>query len=132
MKYTDINSYELACKDQGRDPDARPDYSKYGFTPAQERYHNSVFEFDIISISVNKEDGKKWKPTPDDRRYSVWVNIYDDSSKRSGFGVSFADVDYGVSFAHVASRLTFRDTKRAKHMFDKFPNLYEDILIPQF
>ncbi|HTD92461.1 MAG TPA: hypothetical protein VK644_01565 [Chitinophagaceae bacterium] len=132
FNYKTITSYEAACADQERDPLAEPDYSKCGLAPAQEQYHRSSFRWDIIRTSVNKDkEGNLWKPTPTERRYYFWAWINPDANKRSGFGLSFVDVNFDDSISGVASRLQFRDEPRTKFMFDTFPDLCEDIYIPQ-
>lgn len=132
--YRSIDSYEAACKDQGKNPEKFPDYSECEMTPKEEQYQLSTFKSARIATSINKdEDGNEWKPIPgEDYRYYTWQWIKKDDTKRSGFGLSLRDVHYDDSDAFVASRLQFRDEGRARFFFDTYPELLEDIMIPQF
>lgn len=129
MSYTNIKSFADASKDQKKDPKGLPDYSKTGMTAVEKRFNLAIFKLMRILVSVNKEDGKIWKPLPTDERHYPWARIVQDKTKRSGFGLSFDDVGFGDSASSVASRLTCRDEQRAKYVFDNFLPLLEEILI---
>lgn len=132
MNYKKITSYEAACADQGRDPNDRPDYSKAKMSPEREAFHNAIFEIETVLISVNKdESGNEWIPKPEDQKWFPWAWIKEDESRPSGLGLSFDVSRYGYRGTVVASRLTVRDSSRARFVFDHFTEQYCKILIFQ-
>ena len=127
MDYKTITSYEAACADQGKDPNALPDYSKCDLTPGEEDFNLSAFMLSRILVSVNKdEDGNVWEPKADDLRYYLWFWWKDG---RSGSRLSLDGVGYDDSVSNVASRLTCRDNNRARFVFDQFKSLWERMII---
>lgn len=130
MHYKKIKSYEDACADQGKDPEALPDYSKCGLTPGEQKFNLAAFKLSRILASVNKDEkGNAWKPTNRDSRYFPWVWWNDQKDPRSGSRLSLYDVTYDRSDPYVASRLTCRDRQRALYVFEQFITLFEDLMI---
>lgn len=132
MNYKKITSFEEACKDLGRDPAGLPDYSKCGMTPEEVAFNLAVFQLATIARSVNKdEDGDEWNPAPTDQRWTPWGWIEDGTDRPSGLGLSFVVSVFDDRHTVVASRLCFRDSKRAEWAFEAHKELYCKILIFQ-
>jgi len=130
MDYKKIKTFEDACKDQGKNINAVPDYSKAMLSLGEEKFNLAVFKLSRIAISLNKTDkGKEWKPGPGDIRYYPWLWWENDNDKPSGSGLSFYDCDLVRSYTTVASRLTFRTSAIAEYAFKQFQELYEDLII---
>lgn len=134
MRYKQFDSFEAACKDQGLDPaTVLPDFSKSSLSEKQKDYHTAAIMFDIVAVSVNKdEDGNEWKPQVGEERNYAWFNIIKDKTRPLGFRLSFSVFGSDRSHAFVASRLCFRDEDRLLFMFEKFPELFEKLYIPNF
>lgn len=126
-----FKTYEDACADQGKDPAGLPDYSRAQLTPGEEKFNLAVFKLSRIAISLNKVDGKEWKPGADDRKYYPWMWIKPDNTKPSGSGLSFPVCVYDFSYTHVASRLTCRTSEIAEYFFKQFKDLFEDMILFQ-
>lgn len=127
--YKQIKSYEDACADQGKDPAGLPDYTNAQPTPGEEKFNLAVFKLSRIAISLNKVDGKEWKPGANDLKYYPWMRIVPDGTKESGSGLSFRDYDCDVSDTYVASRLACRSSELAEYFFKQFQDLFEDMIL---
>jgi len=131
MDYSKIDSYEAACKDQGRDPACRPDVSM--LEPGLQKFINSAFELAVITKSLNKdEDGKVRKANWNDHdewKHYPWWNVKADKKNPSGSGLSLFGVAYGYSFADVASRLTTVDEEASQYSAETFKDKWEDYIL---
>ena len=125
MEYTEIKTYEDACKAQEVDATALPDVS---MLPA--KHQKSIIAHYKLIIVVAAFNGC-WTPDWSNTRqwkYEPWFRVVPDSSKPSGFGLSSNDYDNWNANSIVGSRLCFETSEQAEYAGTQFKELYEDYL----
>jgi hypothetical protein len=65
----------------------------------------------------------------DEYRYYPWANLVKDSSKPSGFALSYDGCVIWTSYSFVGVRLCFSNSDHAKDAFKKFTPIYERLQI---
>lgn len=84
---------------------------------------NAFFQFSLIREVLN--EGKDADFDSSDEKIVLWPDLVKDSSKPSGFGLSYCGYDFTYSFTFAGARLIFRDRKTAKLAFDNFLPILE-------
>lgn len=123
--YTEIKTFEDACKAKGYQPGI-PDFSN-----APEKHRKALaahFQLIIIAEAINEGWQPNWADT-DEYKYQLWPDIDEDTKKPSGFGLSCDDFDYWLSDTLVGSRLCFQSRKKAQYCFNTFHQLWEDYFL---
>lgn len=127
--YTDIKTFEDACKALNISPDSIPDYS---WMPEKHRAamvaHDKLI---IINLALNEGWEPDWNSGEWDK-YFPWFDMetYGDAPKGSGFSLSVVNDCY--SFTYASSRLCFRSSEVARYAAETFIDLYKDYyVIPQ-
>lgn len=120
-----VKTFEEACKQLGYDA------SLPSFDNAPEKHRKAFLaHYQLIIIAEAVNDG--WQPdwsNTDEYKYELFPDIEEDSSKPSGFGLSFHDFGYWRSCTIVGSRLCFKSREAAQHCFETFKNLWEDYFL---
>lgn len=125
MAYTEIKTFEDACKALGYSTQL-PDYS---FAPEKHRQAMiDHYKLVIIVEAINEGWEPNWSDT-NERKYELWPDIVEDSSKAAGFGLSSYDFDYWLTFTNCGSRLCFPGWKKAKYCFETFQDLWESYFL---
>lgn len=128
--YTDFKTYADVCKDQGKNPEARPDYSKAEMSAGQQRFNLAVFQLERVMVSLNRlDDGTEWKPKPTETKWWPWAWIKENKKDPSASGVSLNDVAYDNSNAAAAPRLCARTEEIAKYAFETFGDLFREFYL---
>lgn len=126
MKYTEIKSFEDACKATGNDPKALPDFS---MIPEKHRKALlSHFMLLIIVMAINEG----WEPDWNDdyqRKFYPWLEVEASEEHKGGSGLSLDGVGFWNAFTHVGSRLCYESRKKAEYAFDTFKDLYESYFL---
>lgn len=126
MKYTEIKSVEDAFKALGRDVNALPDFSMI-----PEKHQKALMSHYKLVTVIEALNGD-WKADYADHnqpKYELWLEVIEDKSKPSGFGLAFDGTVIWRTFTHVGSRLCFATRAIAKYAFDTFRELFEDYYI---
>ena len=125
-----IETFEEACKAQKLNPKkCLPDVS---VLPEKDRNAVTAFaKMCIINRSLNGDWVADWS-NYDQRKYAPWYDVVEDSSKASGFSLSFDGCDCGHGGTSVGVRLFYKDSETCEHAAKTFISLYEDmILVPR-
>lgn len=125
MQFTEIKTYEDACKALGIEPTV-PDFSM--MPQKHQKALAAHSKLIIIAEAVNQGWTPNWSDT-DEYKYELFPDIEEDSSKPSGFGLSFDVCDGWIAYTGVGSRLCFQSREKAKHTFETFKELFEDYLL---
>jgi hypothetical protein len=125
MNYTEIKTFEDACKALGIEPTV-PDFSM--MPQKHQKALAAHSKLIIIAEAVNEGWTPNWSDT-DEYKYELFPDIEEDSSKPSGFGLSYYDYDDWATYTTVGSRLCFQSREKAKHTFETFKELFEDYLL---
>lgn len=129
--YKKIDSYEAACADQGRDPEAAPNVSK--LPEGEARYILAAHKLAVIAVSLNRdEDGNPTKANWNDTseyKWFPWMRVHADKDTPSGSALSLYVTAYVLSFAVVPARLTCREEEVAEYFFEQFKPLWEDYIL---
>lgn len=125
MKFTEIKTYEDACKALGIEPPV------IDFSMMPQKHQKALTAHSkliIIAEAVNEGWTPNWSDT-DEYKYELFPDVIEDSSKPSGFELSYHGcVSWGTD-TYVGSRLCFKSREVAKHTFETFKKLYEDYLL---
>lgn len=125
MKFTEIKTFEDACKALGIEPTV----PNFATSPTkQQKALLAHYKLIIVVEAVNEGWTPNWSNT-DERKYELFPDIIEDSTKPSGFGLSYGDFDGWASATFVGSRLCFQSREKAKHTFETFKELFEDYLL---
>lgn len=124
MNYKNIKSYEDACKDQGIDPNNRPDVSM--IQEDLQAFVVATHEMAVIAKSLNRnEDGSFWEPDYEDNDEEKWEPIFDMSSGSSGFSLLCSV--FRNSFSRVGARLVYRSEAISDFAANKHVDTYRRI-----
>lgn len=125
MKYTEIKTFEDACKALGIEPTV-PNFSA---TPLKHQKALAAhYKLVIITEAINEGWAPNWSDT-DEYKYELFPDIIKDDSKPSGFGLAYDDCGDWLTHSAVGSRLCFQSRDKAKYTFETFKELYEDYLL---
>lgn len=94
----------------------------------QQNYLIAAYQLPII-IEV-RNDG--WAPDYANRnqlKFELWLEVIEDKSKPSGFGLSFDDVGGWRTDTVVGVRFCFKDKATAKLTFDDFQEVFENFML---
>lgn len=112
--YTDIKTFEDACKVRGIDPNNLPDFS---MIPEQHRQAlTDHYKLVIIAEALNEG----WKPdwnNDDEYKYYPWFDM-ENGCVFDGYGCYFTD-------SFVGSRLCYRSREIAEYAGKQFEDLYK-------
>lgn len=121
--YTDIKTFEDACKERSLDPNALPDVS---MLPEHHRKSITAY-FKLIIIAEALNDG--WNPDYSDYdqyKYYPYFGVDADKKRPSGFGFSSAYCAGWAPGTDVGSRLCFKSREIALYAAEQFKELYVD------
>lgn len=122
MKYTDIKTYEDACKALGTSPEDDLPYA----TPASTKQEalNAFAKLDTIVAAINDDpafpdwtNSRRWK-------YYPWFHMNRPAKDGSGLGLSCYDFGYDISGSSVGSRLVFNSEEKAEYAAKQFEDIY--------
>ncbi len=121
--YTDIKTFEDACKKFSIEPD-----SVFVTLPEQMKHHqvalNAHAKLVIAAEAVQdgwKPDWKNW----DQRKYFPWFEM----GSPSGGGFSYDGCAYWDADSYVGSRLCFETREQAEYFGKQFSHLYEAYMV---
>lgn len=126
------------CKKHRLDPNAIVDVSNV--PEKRKKYSIASDKLAVVAECYNSEDESgnvletKW--TPDyskgnrQRKYELWLEVVEDKSSVSGFGLACDDFVGWHSFTCCGCRLCFKDVETAKRAFNDFKEYYEDKYLP--
>lgn len=128
MNYTEIKSFEDACKVEGLDPEKiLPDFACY---PEQDRKAMTAHaKLVIIARAVNRlaNGGQEWKPdftNWNQYKYQPWLHI-----PRGSSGFRFVGYVCWATSSGVGSRLCFISREVAKYVVEQFEDLYNEYFL---
>lgn len=125
MQFDQIKTFEDACKALNYDT-TLPDFGK---SPTKhQKALIAHYKLVIIVEAVNEGWTPDWGNT-DEYKYQLWPDVEEDTTKPSGFGLSYRGYDGWATHTTVGSRLCFKSRKVARHTFDTFKDLYEDYFL---
>lgn len=116
-----LTTVEACFKATGRDPKALPIVNHLSEKDAK----NVIDDFvtTVVIEAINKGKLHEWGKG--NYNYLLWPDVIPDSSRPSGFRLSFGDVTCTFACAIAGARLTFRGRAEAKHFFEHFYELAE-------
>lgn len=126
MKYNEIKTFEDACKALGIDANALPDFSM------MPEHHRKALVAHCKIVIIVEAVNEGWKPNwadSNEYKFELWPDIHENSTKPSGFGLSYFGYGFWIATTYVGSRLCFKNRDVAKHTFETFKDLYEDYLL---
>ena len=116
--YTDIKTFEDACKAINVEPTIIPDFSLYPESDQQAMIAHAKLV--IIAKAINGDWVPDWTNSNWDKYYP-WFEM----GSPSGGGFSFDDCDYWSAGSAVGSRLCFESREKAKYAGTQFEDLYK-------
>ena len=126
--YTDVKTFEDACKVERLDPKkVIPDFKAY---PAKDKKAMIAHaKLVIIASALNKlaNNGKKWKPNWDNGQWDKYYPWFYMDGGYSGF--RFDDFVRWLSGSIVGSRLCFISSDVARYAGNQFLKLYKDYFV---
>lgn len=123
MNYTEITSYEIACKVTGTNPAEDLPYAEP--KTAKQIAINAFAKIETFGRAVNMVDGKEWLPTPTEDSY---IPVFD-LDGLSGFGFSSTNYVSGDTHASVGSRLNYRTRPIAAHAGKCMESTYKEMMV---
>lgn len=127
MKYTDLKTFEDACKVEKLDPKkVIPDFKAF---PSKDRKAMIAHaKLVIIARAINRvaNNGKQWKP---DWKNGQWDKYYPWFYLGGSSGFRCGDYAYWYSHSNVGSRLCFISRDVAEYAGKKFIKLYKDYFL---
>ena len=127
-KYTELKTFEQACKIEGLDPKkVVPAFT--GFPKKDRASMIAHAKLVIIVRAANRlaNNGKEWKPDLDNAdqwKYEIWWY-----KERGSAGFRFDVCGGWVSASHVGSRLCFTSYEVAEAVAKAFVKLYNEYLL---
>lgn len=120
-----VKDYSHACEILEKNPEAKPDVSM--LLEKDQKAFTSLFELTIIIEAQNKlnEWSVDWS-NHHQGKYYPWMDVEEDKSKVSGFGLSYYDDDTTLSGTIIGSRLVVGTSEEAEYIGREFIALYED------
>lgn len=121
MEYTEITSFEAACKVTGNDPNKLPDVSM--LEPGMQKFVLAATKLAIITKAIN---GNKYCDFADRDtfKYEPWFQV-----DKSGLGFSITSYAYWRTLTLVGSRLCFISRDRCLFAIKQFEDLYKDMIL---
>ncbi len=122
-----LNSFEDACKMKGYDPlKILPDVSM--LPQSMQKYILGHIKLPIIIEEANRlaNNGKKWEADYGDfsqSKFELWLDLSKGSS-----GLRCGVYAHWIAYSHVGSRLCFISEEVGEAVFEKFIELYRDIM----
>lgn len=113
--YTDIKTFDDACKHQNIKADSVPDFS--GFPEKHRKALIALTQLVVIASALNDNWQPNWN-NDDEYKYYPWFDMKD--------GFVFDGVDSVYTYSDVGSRLCFKSRDIAKYAVDQFEDLYKD------
>ena len=110
----------------GRDPKIQPEVSH--LLEKDRKKAIADYWLPIVIEAINKSIPPDWADL-NEPKYSFWVDVIEDKSKPSGFGLSSNDFDGTHTSTIVGSRLTFRSIPGLKYAWKQFPDLIEEVYL---
>jgi len=121
MKYSEIKSFEDACKALNIDATALPEVSAL-----PEKHQKALIaHYKLVTIAQAANDG--WEPdwtNWNEGKYYPWFKIVKQEDN-TGFGLSYDDYDFARTYTHIGSRLVFKSREMAEYIGNTFKELYE-------
>jgi hypothetical protein len=127
MKYTDLKTFEDACKVEGLD--AGQLINALSLLPEKEKNATEAFvKLSVVARAANRleNDGQEWKPDWSDHdqwKYYPWFEMGGSSGFR--FGVC----GRWCSCSCVCSRLCFISYEVAEHIGRQFTEMYKSLMV---
>lgn len=121
MNYTDIKTFEDACKHQNIDPNNLPNVS--ALAPGMQKFILANYKLAIIAQALNNNKKADWSNW-DEYKFTPWFEI-----EKTGAGFSFSLFAYWCAHTVVGSRLTFRSREIALYAGKQFEDLYKDLIL---
>lgn len=91
-------------------------------------YLNAQYQLAVVVEAINEGWKPDWNDT-DQKKYFPWFWVNIDSSKPTGFGLSYAGADCDNSYTSVGSRLCFETREAAIFAGETFTELYERVYL---
>lgn len=123
MQYTDIKTYEDACKAMGTTPEADLPYANPG--TAKQEALNGFAMADTFTAAINDDPNF---PDYNNRNQAKWEIWWDLSDNKSGFGFSHSRYDYWSTYTTVGSRLVFNSREKAIYAANTIPDIYKKFI----
>lgn len=117
--FEQIKSYEDACRYLGTEP-MNDDWMRVIGFRSDEIDRRKL---ETITFALNEGEFPDWNNEHQEMLYP-WF----DFSDHSGFAFGGTSCHYSYSFAGIASRLCFKDEKRARYAGETFTDLYRSII----
>jgi hypothetical protein len=128
MNYTDLKTFEDACKVLSLDPEkVVPDFSCY---PEQDRKALEAHaKLVLVARAANKlaNDGDEWAPDWNNGQWDKWHPWFDLDGGSPGF--RFNDSVHWASGSAVGSRLCFISEEVTDYIAQQFIDLYRDYFV---
>lgn len=128
MKYTDLKTFEDACKVLDLDAEkVTPDFSS--FPENDQKAMLAHAQLIIIAKAANKlaNKGKEWTPDWDNNKWDKWHPWFWMDGGSSGF--RFNGSDDRRSCSYVGSRLCFISEKVSDYIANQFLDLFRDYFV---
>lgn len=128
--YTEIKSFEDACKARKYDANALPDVSNL---PAHLQNHMTAsYKLLVIAEAINADgkDSEPWQPdwsNYNQRKYFAYFEVdteKEDETNKAGFGFSVTYCVYWDAGTSVGSRLCFDSREKAVYFGETFADLH--------
>ena len=128
--YTEIKSFEDACKARKYDANALPDVSNL---PAHLQNHMTAsYKLLVIAEAINADgkDAEPWQPdwsNYNQRTYFAYFEVdtdKEDETNKAGFGFSGTIYDGWCTRTFVGSRLCFETSEKAIYFGETFADLH--------
>jgi hypothetical protein len=120
--YTDIKTFDDACKVLNLEPTIIPDFSL--FPKEEQEAMQAHAKLIIIAKVINGDWVPDWTNS-NEYKYYPWFKM----GSSSGVGFSCNVFDYWHSSSHVGSRLCFETREKAIYAGKQFEDLYKSYFI---
>jgi hypothetical protein len=120
--YTDIKTFDDACKVLNLETTIIPDFSL--FPKEEQEAMQAHTKLIIIAKAINGDWIPDWTNS-DEYKYYPWFEM----GSSSGVGFSFGDCDDWFTNSIVGSRLCFETREKAKYAGKQFEDLYKSYFV---
>ena len=120
--YTEIKTFEDACKAINVEPTIIPDFSLFPEADRQAMIDHAKLV--IIAKAINGDWVPDWKDW-DQYKYYPWFEM----GSPSGGGFSYDGYDHWDTGSRVGSRLCFETREKAKYAGKQFEDLYKSYFV---
>ena len=126
MKYTDIKTFEDACKVKGYDPNGLiPNFTNYPKYHVKAMIAHAKLVIIVDAANQAENNNTPWKPDwSNSSEYKYHTYFYYGSS-----GFSADACDYWYTVTGVGSRLIFRNREVAIYITTQFLDLYKEYFV---